>query len=92
MLNFGFISAVLLRYTSDIKIWTIIQIADFIVDVAYFWAIYGALSEQGRLAVDHWRAEDWGSVVITGAATVMRIGFLMGLGFKGYSKSRGKSS
>ncbi|CAO2648990.1 Nn.00g099390.m01.CDS01 [Neocucurbitaria sp. VM-36] len=82
MLNFGFVSAVLLRYTYDLKVWSIVQIADFIVDVAYFWAVYAVLSEQGRLDVSTWRAEDWGSVAITGTAGLVRLGFLAGVGFK----------
>ena len=90
MLNFGFISAVLLRYTYDLKIWSIVQIADFIVDVAYFWAVYDALNAQRRLDVGTWRKEDWGSVVITGTAGVVRMAFLARLGFKKNSKVAGK--
>lgn len=60
MLNFGFVSAVLLRYTYDLRTWSIVQISDFIVDLAYFWAVYGVLREQERLDVSTWRAEDWG--------------------------------
>lgn len=82
MLNFGFISAVLLRYTTDIKIWHIVEIAILIVDFAYFPAAYGALSAQGRLDVGTWRAEDWGSLAITGTATFVRLAFLARVGFR----------
>jgi hypothetical protein len=81
MLNFGFLSAVLLRYTYDIKIWRIVQFAFFLVDLAYYWAVYEVLGEQGRLSVGTWRAEDWGSVAITGMAGVVRLAFLAGVGF-----------
>ncbi|KAF2657318.1 hypothetical protein K491DRAFT_329589 [Lophiostoma macrostomum CBS 122681] len=80
MLNFGFISAVLLRYTNDLKIWRIVQIADFVVDLAYFWAAWDVLSAQQRLDPSTWRAEDWGSIAITGTATMTRIFFLLGIG------------
>lgn len=91
MLNFGFISAVLLRYTDDIKIWRIVQIADLIVDVAYFWAVWGVLDAQKRLDPTTWRAEDWGSVAITGTATVVRLLFLLGIGFKKAALKEGKA-
>ena len=82
MLNFGFVSAVLLRYTADVHVWRIVQVANFLVDLAYFWAVWGALSAQGRLDVGTWRAEDWGSLAITGTATVVRALFLMSVGLK----------
>lgn len=87
MLNFGFISAVLLRYTYDINIWTFVQIADFIVDVTVFWGIYDALEAQGRLDAGTWRKEDWGSIVITAVATITRLAFMAGIGFKKASKT-----
>ncbi|KAF2832210.1 hypothetical protein CC86DRAFT_451805 [Ophiobolus disseminans] len=94
MLNFGIISAVLLRYTYDVKIWNIVQVANLIVDLAYFWAVYEALSVQGRLDVGTWRKEDWGSVVITGTAGIVRMVFLAGVGFgkvrSGTRKNGGK--
>jgi hypothetical protein len=82
MLNFGFISAVLLRYTTDIKIWHIVEIANLIVDFAYFPAVFGALRAQGRLDPEVWRAEDWGSLIITWTATVVRLAFLARVGFE----------
>lgn len=82
MLNFGFISAFLLRYTGDVQVWRLVQISDLIVDFAYFWAVYSTLSVQQRLDPVTWRAEDWGSIVITGTATVTRIAFLTRVGLK----------
>lgn len=92
MLNFGFVSAFLLRYTYDLNVWNIIQVANFIVDVAYFWAVYEVLRAQGRLGVGTWRAEDWGSVMITGTAGVVRLAFLARVGFArgGQGKGMGK--
>ncbi|KAH7402009.1 hypothetical protein DE146DRAFT_652188 [Phaeosphaeria sp. MPI-PUGE-AT-0046c] len=87
MLNFGFVSAVLLRYTYDLNIWNIVQVANFIVDVAYFWAVYEVLNVQGRLSVSTWMVEDWGAVAITGTAGVMRLAFLARVGFRKGGKS-----
>ena len=90
MLNIGFISAFLLRYTYDAKVWNIVEAANFIVDVAYFWSVYDVLKVQGRLGVGTWRAEDWGAIGITGVAGIVRLGFLMGVGFKKGGRRGGK--
>ena len=81
MLGWGFISAFLLRYTNDIKIWHIVEIAILLVDFAYFPAVFGALNAQMRVLPETWRAEDWGSLVVTGTATLVRLAFLARLGF-----------
>ncbi|KAF1915005.1 hypothetical protein BDU57DRAFT_520291 [Ampelomyces quisqualis] len=90
MLNFGFVSAVLLRYTYDVNIWNIVQVADFLVDLAYFWAVYEVLIAQGRLGISSWRVEDWGSLVITGTAGLVRAAFLAKVGFGKEGKKRSK--
>jgi hypothetical protein len=90
MLNFGFLSFFLLRYTQDLAIWRLVQIADLIVDFAYFWAVYEALASQGRLGAASWRVEDWAAIGITGAATLTRLAFLAGVGLvKGKGKGKG---
>ena len=81
MLGWGFISAFLLRYTHDIKVWHIVEIAILLVDFAYFPAVFGALNAQMRVLPETWRVEDWGSLVITGTATLIRLAFLARLGF-----------
>ena len=81
MLNFGFISAFLLRYTSDPKIWHIVEIGLLITDFAYFPAVFGALNAQHRVLPETWRAEDWGSLVVTGVATLVRLAFCARVGF-----------
>ncbi|KAJ4380190.1 hypothetical protein N0V86_004499 [Didymella sp. IMI 355093] len=81
MLNFGFISAFLLRYTQDPKIWHIVEIGLLITDFAYFPAVFGALNAQHRVLPEMWRAEDWGSLVVTGAATLVRLAFCARVGF-----------
>lgn len=91
MLYFGFITAVLLRYTTDLAIWRIVQFACLMVDFTYFWGAFGALSAQGRLGWQSWRAEDWGALAITGTATLVRVLFLMGVGLRG-GKKAGKRS
>jgi hypothetical protein len=81
MLNFGIISAVLLRYTPDMNVWRIVQLSCFVVDLAYYWAVWEVLAKQGRLNVGTWRAEDWGSIGITVFAGLVRLAFLARVGF-----------
>lgn len=80
-LCFFMLSGILLRYTTDIKIWHIVELGLLVTDFAYFWAVYGALGEQGRLWPEEWRPEDWGSVVVTGAVGLVRLTFLARVGF-----------
>ncbi|KAI4928643.1 hypothetical protein J4E85_005261 [Alternaria conjuncta] len=51
MLNFGIMSAVLLRYTNDMNVWRIVQLSCFVVDLAYYWAVWEVLAKQGRLSL-----------------------------------------
>lgn len=89
MLNFGIVSAVLLRYTEDVNVWAIVQVACFVVDLAYYWSVWRVLNSQGRLSPALWRAEDWGSVGITAVAGAVRLAFLMGVGFNRRSVIKG---
>jgi len=81
MLNFGIMSAVLLRYTNDMNVWRIVQLSCFVVDLAYYWAVWEVLAKQGRLSVGTWRAEDWGSIGITAFAGLVRLAFMARVGF-----------
>ncbi|KAJ4983097.1 rhamnogalacturonate lyase [Stagonosporopsis vannaccii] len=81
MLNCFVLSAILLRYTSDIKIWHIVELGLLVTDFAYGVAVWRALGAQGRLWPEEWRVEDWGSVGVTGVVTLVRLAFLARAGF-----------
>ena len=80
LLCLGFLSAVLLRYTRDIKVWHILEAGLLVSDAAYFWAAGGVLKGQGRLWPEMWRGEDWGALGVTGVVTLVRLGFLARVG------------
>lgn len=82
LLNIAFIDAVLLRYTADLVVWKIVQRAVLLVDVTGLYSLWAALSQQGRLNPAVWRGEDWGCVGITGLVTVVRILFIVEVGFR----------
>lgn len=81
-----FFDVVLLRYTNDIKIWKILQMAVLIYDLSLLYSMYDSLGQQGRLSFGALRWEDWGSIVITAQAAVVRTAFLLGVGLSEGSK------
>lgn len=72
----------MLRYTSDVKIWKVFEFGILITDFTLFLSLRGALETQGRLDVGAIRREEWGTIVITGFVTLVRMAFLVGVGFK----------
>lgn len=89
LLCLGFLSAMLLRYSKDIKVWHILEVGLLVSDGAYFWAAGGVLAEQGRLWPEAWRGEDWGSLGVTGVVTLVRLGFLARVGGFGVGDGEG---
>lgn len=80
---YGFLTlmlAVLLRSTSDLKVWNIVIGAVLMIDVALLTSLYVSLDHQGRLGLVHWRAQDWFNWIITGFVAVVRVIFLAGVG------------
>ena len=80
LLDVAFLSTVLLRATSERKVWKILQASILLVDVTLLISIYGSLSFQDRLSPTGWRWEDWVSVAITGGVAALRSSFLLELG------------
>ncbi|ETS84820.1 hypothetical protein PFICI_02845 [Pestalotiopsis fici W106-1] len=74
--------AVLLRYTSDLGVWKINQAAVLVVDFILLWSQYYSQRQQGRLALDAWRQEDYAAAAITIFVAVLRTCFLLNVGFE----------
>lgn len=74
------INIFLLRYTEDVHIWKILEIAVLTYDGALLYSSFHALAQQDRLNVGSWRFEDWGGIIITFQAAVVRTLFLLGVG------------
>ncbi|CAF3604069.1 unnamed protein product [Fusarium graminearum] len=72
----------LLRYSHDVNIWKMFQGCLLPADFTMFTAIYLGLKMEGNLAFSSWRWEDWFSVVVTGICTVLRFGFVLGVGVR----------
>ena len=87
MLGLSFLQAVLLRSTSELKIWNVLQYATLIIDAFHLYSLHWGLSRQGRLDPGQWRGEDWGCVLITVIATVYRLAFVLGIGFRAANRN-----
>jgi hypothetical protein len=80
---YGFMAlmfAVLLRASSDPKVWRIVQAATLAVDVSLIVVGLVNLEQQGRLSLEMWRGIDWVNILFTVWVGLIRIGFLMGVG------------
>lgn len=78
----------LLRKTNEVWIWKVQQAGQLVYDVAMLAGVYQALQLQGRLNLSGLRAEDWGTVAITGVCGVVRALFCAGVGLRKKGKGR----
>lgn len=78
-------SAAIPRYTNDIGVWRIFQGALLLSDFAGLSGVYNAMARQDRLAPSAWTSDDKGCGGVYVAITVVRLAFMLGLGF---SKTR----
>lgn len=78
----AFLMIFMLRYTSDIKIWKMFEFGILMTDFTLFFSVFSALRATGRLSVSSIGLEEWGTLLITGFVTVVRIAFLGGLGLR----------
>lgn len=90
LLSILVIDVVLLRYTNDINIWKIWEVAVLVYDLGLLYSFYRALELQGRLSFGALRFEDWGAIVITAQAAVVRSAFILGVGLSASGSRRGK--
>lgn len=92
---YGFMAiifGVLLRATSDLTVWRIVQAATLAVDLALLVVLWALLKEQGRLSLGDWRAGDWGNFGFTAWVALIRMAFLWGWGVERDELERGKKT
>ena len=76
----GIMFGVLLRASSDPKIWRIVQAATLAVDVSLIATMFAGLEKQGRLDTAEWRGIEWLNLGFTVWVALIRVGFLSNLG------------
>lgn len=85
------VSAVLLRYTSDLGVWRIVQAGIVLYDFEIFGSAWYFLGRQGRLDPAVWRPEDWGNLAFMVVIIAVRLAFLSGVGMRStVSGTKGK--
>jgi hypothetical protein len=76
----GIICAVLLRASSDTRIWRIVLAGVLAAEVCWIAAGLVCLERQGRLNVRLWRGVEWFNLLGIGGFAVVRGAYLMGVG------------
>ncbi|ODA79749.1 hypothetical protein RJ55_05343 [Drechmeria coniospora] len=75
------LTALVPRLSSDLVVWRILQGALLLSDFAGLSGIYFALARQDRLAPARWTADDFGCGSTYLVLTVIRLLFVLGVGF-----------
>jgi hypothetical protein len=89
-LMFGLIEAVVLRATSEMRVWKAVMASLLICDVGHLYASYSALGWDTVLNPTPWRWEDWTNMVLLWLSFATRAAFLLGIGFR--AKVKGKTA
>lgn len=71
----------LLRKTRELWVWDPVQSGQLVWDVIMAVSQVYSWEQQGRLSVKKLRWEDWGALAITGVIGLVRVAFLMRVGF-----------
>lgn len=82
------LTAAIPRYSSDLSVWRILQFALLLSDFAGLSGIYHALERQGRLHPSTWTSDDQGCGGTYVVLTVVRLLFVLGVGFKTRSTTK----
>lgn len=76
-----FLMLTVLRETKEMKVWTRIQSALAVTDVAMLYSHWKALEAQGRLGLGLLRWEERANIVVIELILVLRLAFVFGVGF-----------
>jgi hypothetical protein len=77
----AYLAGVMLRETTDMKVWTRFQTALVFTDLAVLYSQWKALEAQGRLDLGQLRWEESSNAVILVVILLIRVGFVAGWGF-----------
>ncbi|KAF4946780.1 hypothetical protein FGADI_10984 [Fusarium gaditjirri] len=80
--------AVLLRVSSDIKVWRVVIGGVLLIDIAILVSVFVSMKQQGRSELSMFRWQDWGNYLFTGWVAVVRALFLAGVGVGGVKKGK----
>ena len=87
LLLFAWIQGVLLRSTTDLKVWKIVLAGIVLCDILHLWGSYKSLGFASFINPRLWRAEEWVNLGMLYGPGSMRIAFCLGVGFDERIKS-----
>lgn len=89
-LAFAINEAVVLRATSDRRVWQALLLGLLIADFGHLYSLY-PLGSNVYYDVVKWGPMDWGNIAFVYCGATMRICFLTGIGLGGEQKSKTKA-
>lgn len=82
MLLIGVLHGGLLRYTTDLNVWKIVNFAVLLLDLSLLAGVGDGLAKRGVTSLEGVTSEDWANISITSFVTVVRVAFIAGVGIK----------
>jgi DMSO reductase anchor subunit len=82
MLLIGVLHGGLLRYTSDVNVWKIVNFAVLLLDLSLLVGVGDGLAKRGVTSLEGVTSEDWANITVTSCVTVVRMAFIAGLGMR----------
>jgi hypothetical protein len=87
-LMFGLVEAVVLRATSEMRVWNALIWCLMICDVGHLYGSYNALGWSTLMNPSPWRWEDYVNMILLWLSFATRAAFLLGVGFRKSAKSK----
>lgn len=72
----------LLRYTTDVNVWKIVNFGVLLLDLSLLAGIWDGLVNRGISGFGELRSEDWMNVVLTSFVTIVRTAFIADVGMQ----------
>jgi len=82
LLFFAWAQAVVLRSTTDLKVWKALLFGMFLCDVLHLWASYNILGARVFFNPTRWRFEEWVNFVMLYGPGSLRLAFCAGMGLE----------
>lgn len=82
MLLIGVLHGGLLRYTTDLNVWKIVNFAVLLLDLSLLAGVGDGLAKRGVTSLEGVTSEDWANISITSFVTAVRVAFIAGVGIK----------
>lgn len=85
---FAWCQAVVLRLTTEVRVWKYLLFGMFLCDVIHLYAAYQILGSQVFFDPRRWRAEEWVNFVMLYGPGALRLALCLGVGLRQDGRSR----